>query len=55
VHNYDRTGTGMRKVGRADIDTIHEPTRSYREIDNRLGRGKLRTMTTGRWSVFKFR
>src|ERR1700678_2229158 len=35
--------SGPRKVGRADIDAIRELTRSYREMDNRLGGGKLRT------------
>jgi hypothetical protein len=30
-------------VGRADIDAIRELTHSYREMDNRLGGGKLRT------------
>ena len=33
----------MRKVGRADIDAIRELTHSFREMDNRLGGGKLRT------------
>jgi len=32
-----------RKVGRADIDAIRELTHSYREMDNRLGGGKLRS------------
>ena len=35
--------SGIRKVGRADIDAIRELTRSYREMDNRLGGGKLRS------------
>src|SRR5580693_561415 len=35
--------SGPRQVGRADIDAIRELTRSYREMDNRLGGGKLRT------------
>jgi hypothetical protein len=35
--------SGIRKVGRADIDAIRELTHSYREMDNRLGGGKLRT------------
>ena len=35
--------SGTRKVGRADIDAIRELTRSYREMDNRLGGGKLRS------------
>ena len=34
---------GTRKVGRADIDAIRELTHSYREMDNRLGGGKLRS------------
>ena len=37
------SASGTRKVGRADIDAIRELTRSYREMDNRLGGGKLRT------------
>ncbi len=35
--------SGMRKVGRADIEAIRELTHSYREMDNRLGGGKLRS------------
>ena len=35
--------SGTRKVGRADIDAIRELTHSYREMDNRLGGGKLRS------------
>jgi hypothetical protein len=35
--------SGIRKVGRADIDAIRELTHSYREMDNRLGGGKLRS------------
>jgi hypothetical protein len=35
-------GSGPRRVGRADIDAIRDLTRSYREMDNRLGGGKLR-------------
>ena len=34
--------SGIRKVGHADIDAIRELTHSYREMDNRLGGGKLR-------------
>ncbi|MGO9079818.1 MAG: hypothetical protein ACLQDY_12345 [Streptosporangiaceae bacterium] len=34
--------SGIRKVGRADIDAVRELTHSYREMDNRLGGGKLR-------------
>ena len=37
-------GTGRRKVGDADIQAIRELTRSYREMDNRLGGGKLRAV-----------
>lgn len=37
------SASGPRTVGRADIDSIRELTRSYREMDNRLGGGKLRT------------
>jgi hypothetical protein len=35
-------GTGVRQVGQADIEAIRELTRCYREMDNRLGGGKLR-------------
>ena len=38
--------SGTRKVGHADIDAIRELTHSYREMDNRLGGGRLRR--TGR-------
>jgi hypothetical protein len=34
--------SGLRRIGRADIDAIREVARSYREMDNRLGGGKLR-------------
>lgn len=34
---------GVRRVGRADIHAIRELTLSYREMDNRLGGGKLRS------------
>jgi hypothetical protein len=34
--------SGPRRVGRADIDAIRELTHSYREMDNRLGGGRLR-------------
>jgi hypothetical protein len=37
------TASGIRKVGRADIGAIRELTQSYREMDNRLGGGKLRS------------
>lgn len=33
---------GTRHVGAADIEAIRELTRSYREIDNKLGGGKIR-------------
>jgi len=33
---------GIRRIGHADIDAIRELTHSYREMDNRLGGGKLR-------------
>jgi len=33
---------GTRRVGTADIDAVRELTRSYREIDNKLGGGKIR-------------
>jgi hypothetical protein len=35
--------SGVRRVGRADIDAIRDLTHSFREMDNRLGGGKLRT------------
>jgi hypothetical protein len=35
---------GTRQVGQADIAAIRDLTSSYREIDNRLGGGKLRTI-----------
>jgi hypothetical protein len=37
------SASGARKVGRADIDAIRDLTHSYREMDNRLGGGKLRS------------
>ncbi len=37
------SASGSRQAGRADIDAIRELTRSYREMDNRLGVGKLRS------------
>jgi hypothetical protein len=43
-HAVAPSGTGMRRVGDADIHAIRELTHSYREMDNRLGGGKLRTM-----------
>jgi hypothetical protein len=36
------SSSGTRRVGRADIDAIRDLTRTYREMDNRLGGGKLR-------------
>ena len=35
---------GVRQVGQGDIAAIRDLTASYREIDNRLGGGKLRTV-----------
>jgi hypothetical protein len=35
---------GPVRVGRADIDAIRELTQSYREMDNRLGGGRLRSV-----------
>ena len=35
---------GLRQVGRADIEAIRDLTLSYREMDNRLGGGKLRAV-----------
>jgi hypothetical protein len=34
--------SGLRRVGQADIEAIRDLTQSYREMDNRLGGGKLR-------------
>jgi hypothetical protein len=34
--------TGRRLVGESDIDAIQQVVRSYRELDNRLGGGRLR-------------
>ncbi|MFI7226797.1 hypothetical protein ACIBO5_26600 [Nonomuraea angiospora] len=36
-------GTGGRRVGRADIAAIHEVTRSFGELDNRFGSGRVRS------------
>lgn len=36
------SAAGLRRIGRSDIDAVRELTVSYREIDNRLGGGKLR-------------
>ncbi|MEU8145718.1 hypothetical protein [Nonomuraea sp. NPDC048901] len=35
-------GSGARRVGRADITAIHEVTRSFGELDNRFGSGRVR-------------
>ncbi|MDR8408889.1 hypothetical protein [Nonomuraea sp. 3-1Str] len=35
-------GGGPRRVGRADIAAIHEVTRSFGELDNRFGSGRVR-------------
>jgi len=48
---WNRTGSEVEgdgqlvqgKAGPADIDAIRELTYSYREMDNRLGGGKLRS------------
>lgn len=37
-------GTGLRRIGAADVEAIREMTRTYRELDNRLGGGRLRTV-----------
>ncbi|GLW06285.1 hypothetical protein Misp01_14150 [Microtetraspora sp. NBRC 13810] len=36
------TGTGSRNVGQADIAAIREVTRSFGELDNRFGGGRVR-------------
>jgi hypothetical protein len=36
------SGTGRRQVGKSDIDAIQQVVRSYRELDNRLGGGRVR-------------
>ncbi|MFI7703253.1 hypothetical protein [Nonomuraea sp. NPDC049480] len=36
-------GMGTRRVGRADIAAIHEVTRSFGELDNRFGSGRVRS------------
>jgi hypothetical protein len=38
------SAAGVRRVGRADIEAIRDLTASYREMDNRLGGGKLRSV-----------
>jgi hypothetical protein len=55
--------SGSRRVGQTDIEAIRDLTQSYREMDNRLGGGRLRSalvsylddhvtclLTTGRYS-----
>ncbi|GAA2362130.1 hypothetical protein GCM10010404_14960 [Nonomuraea africana] len=37
------TGSGGRRVGMADIAAIHEVTRSFGELDNRFGGGRVRS------------
>ncbi|MEU1392633.1 MULTISPECIES: hypothetical protein [unclassified Nonomuraea] len=37
------SGTGARRVGRVDIAAIHEVTRSFGELDNRFGSGRVRS------------
>ena len=37
-------GSGPARVGKADIEAIKDLTHSYRELDNRLGGGRLRTV-----------
>lgn len=34
--------TGRRQVGESDVDAIQQVVRSYRELDNRLGGGRVR-------------
>ena len=36
------SGTGRRRVGESDINAIQQIVRSYRELDNRLGGGRVR-------------
>jgi hypothetical protein len=36
------SSTGRRQVGKSDIDAIQQVVRSYRELDNRLGGGRVR-------------
>lgn len=38
------TGSGLRRIGTADVEAIREITRTYRELDNRLGGGRLRSV-----------
>ncbi|MGN9839189.1 hypothetical protein ACTMTI_13810 [Nonomuraea sp. H19] len=37
------SGSGARRVGRAEIGAIQEVTRSFGELDNRFGSGRVRT------------
>ncbi|MFI7449211.1 hypothetical protein ACIBQX_17075 [Nonomuraea sp. NPDC049714] len=37
------SSTGARRVGRADIAAVHEVTRSFGELDNRFGSGRVRS------------
>jgi tetratricopeptide (TPR) repeat protein len=37
-------GKGLRRIGMADVQAIREVTRTYRELDNRLGGVRLRTI-----------
>ncbi|MFB9477583.1 hypothetical protein ACFFR3_49490 [Nonomuraea salmonea] len=37
------SGMGTRRIGRADIAAIHEVTRSFSELDNRFGSGRVRS------------
>ena len=41
------SSAGTRQVGQADIDSIRDLTASYREIDNRLGGGRVRQAVVG--------
>jgi hypothetical protein len=41
------SSAGTRQVGQGDIDAIRDLTSSYREIDNRLGGGKIRQAVIG--------
>jgi hypothetical protein len=36
------SATGRRRIGESDIDAIQQVVRSYRELDNRLGGGRMR-------------
>ena len=38
----DRGGTGPGRIGREEIDGLREISRTYRQLDNRLGGGQLR-------------